>query len=182
MATATIRPNGDNSPNAWTIESGSCPLHHDCVDEVTPDGNILYEIETGHADTEEFDMDNVPGDVSEITGIQVYVYGKFVGGGTVGIWYYDGTWIGSLTPALTTAYSWKSVSWTGLTLTKAQGDALTIRMFANTIAKGSIIYVNTLYVIITYTLPAVTGWPHKWNGMTPDKFNGMTPNKILGMG
>lgn len=164
MATATIRPNGDNGPNAWMIDSGSCALHHDCVDEVTPDGNILFEGQSGFLDLESFDMDNVPSDVGTITGIKVWYYGKQVSAGSASIFYYDGAWQGPLGLTVLVTYSWSSVEWTGLTLTKAQGDALAIRMRAETLSKGQVIYCNTLYAVITYSL-AVSGWGHKFNGV-----------------
>lgn len=194
MATAIIRPNEDTVPNDWTT-SGFGNIDDDVTNPATDwDANVVVALQADAGEYEYWGFGDVPSDVITITSITVYAAGVrgLTGGGGTMSWTVDEPGGYSSTKALSAGFpnapspsAWGTPqTWSSLSLTQAEGNVLQLRCVYGGVSKGSYqLVIEVLYILITYT-PAVTGWAHKWNGMTPDKFLGMDMlnSKILGIG
>lgn len=168
MTVEDIIPNADTSPNEWLAGT---PQHHDSVDEhpsppTTGGDSIGAAQSTGNeGDREEFGYTTIIGDF-EVTQLKLFAYCHYINGGNIdGYVVIGGDTLGYASFVPTATYSWKSITWTGLSYTKAELDGIISMVTANGITtKGFVVEIATMYIEVTFTAISL-GYPHKVMGV-----------------
>lgn len=141
MPTATVVPTSDNGSQQWdTLEPTTPTTHFDKIDEGTSSPNDSDYIETTTVnDVDEWHLGDTPANASEITQVVVNFRARITdASGTANIelrlFHTSGTAVTGNPQVVTIANLGGSgtlgtvaKTWSGLTLTKAQADSLTLR-------------------------------------------------------
>ena len=151
-----VDPNGDQTvTNAFLFSSGT--THYVLIDDgtrqpTTPNtADYIQETSAGTGNVA-FSMTTLTG-VSSVSSIKVWIYGlkNNVGDTFTGNISKDGSnWATAQDFGLTTSGSWKGVTFSGLSWTQADLDALQVRLIAN-VNVGGPTYCYAMYAEITYT-------------------------------
>lgn len=168
MATANIQPNGDSSVQ-WTLIGAA--THAGAVNEDEGSPSTAENIGAtnpmgmdGYVD--DFHMETV-GSVSSVSQIQVYAYGS--GGATYGgdasVDLYDGSsWQGYHSLSFFAgSNSWKSYTFTGLSMTQTDLDNCRVRFRADVSVSKSSVTIHCVYAVVTYT--GTGGYGNNFNGV-----------------
>jgi hypothetical protein len=152
ILTTIIRPDSDNDIN-WDIPS-SPTTHFDRVNEVVVQptvGDGIVNFTSGNK-IDKFNFDNIDlsaYDSGKVINITIWAYTQ--AGANYGLAFkgnQTGTisWI-DISGTANSQYKWDSASWTGLNLTDANINNLTIEVKDDTITTN---YLDTIYIIITF--------------------------------
>lgn len=171
MATANLNPNGDITVQ-W-IQIGGSTYHFQEIDEGTVPVTTDHVYVQGVGDVgkiESFNMQSTTvGTVTQIE-VKVYTYSYLVGGSSLGtVDIYLGSWKGTKQIINTNAVTqWTTYTWSGLSGSQAQLDALQVKFVAgdletnsNCVTVHDYVFIYTMYVIVTYT----TGYEHDFMGV-----------------
>lgn len=176
MAVGNINPDGD-VVTEWVPSVPA--IHFDDVDE-GPSSGTDYVMCIGAAYSNKydtFDMETIA-DVEEVTKIEVKI-NYYLGDGSnatppagQSIDINLGGWqIAQTLPIQSRA--WRTFTWLGLSGDQEDLDALQVRVYSGVLFDGTgcvplddLIYAYTIYITVTYTAVAPTGWGHKFLGVS----------------
>lgn len=144
MATTTLYVDGDVGTPEWDTTTGSD--HYTEIDEGTASPNDADYIETTTGDDmDEFSLGATPANTDTVTQVDVTIRGKLTDSGSaanydVELWRTGSTVQVGATKNITgtdfggygTLGTASALSWTGLSLTKAQADSLTVKIYFRT--------------------------------------------------
>ncbi|MFX1487565.1 MAG: PKD domain-containing protein, partial [Promethearchaeota archaeon] len=142
-----VRPNAD----VYTQWSGSTP-HWSRLDETTPDGVKIYTSVAGKQDEWDFGTFTLPAGYV-VTTLNVNAYGKQTGEIYATIKYRigSGTYSSWKASDFSSSFSWKTYSWTDLSLTQDDLDDVRVRFLSELFPGGSgTIHVDTVYIEVVY--------------------------------
>ena len=140
MATTTLYVDGDVGTPGWDFSTDTA--HYTEIDEGTASPNDANYIETTTADDVDiFSFGATPANTDVVTQVNVSIRGKLTDGGSaahlhVELWHTGDTVQIGATKAIVgadfggygTLGTAADLSWTGLTLTKAQADSMTLHV------------------------------------------------------
>ena len=139
MATTTLYPDGDVGTVQWDTTTGT--FHYTEIDEGTASPNDADYVETTTADdTDVFSFGATPANTDTVTQVDVKVRGKITDSALVAhlhveLWHTGETVQIGATKAITATdfggsgtLGTVTLSWTGLTLTKAQADSMSSKV------------------------------------------------------
>lgn len=165
MPTGIVRPNA-NYVNQWALWSGSGDAWErvdDNIEQPTAGGgDAVHADDDDDNDIEEFDMTTLTGVVT-VTAITAWVYANTL---TVQptIDVYLGGYLGAKT-CTWAVETWTSYTWSGLSGTQAQLDAIRVKFVSAVHDKITNHLLDCVYLVITYTVPS--GYSHKFCGVLP---------------
>ena len=143
MATTTLYPVADVGTPGWDTTTAADPFpHYTEIDEGTASPNDADWIETTTADDVDiFSFGATPANTDTVTQVNVSIRGKLTDGGSVAhihceLWHTGDTVQVGTTKSIAgadfggygTLGTAADLSWTGLTLTKAQADSLRLHL------------------------------------------------------
>lgn len=176
MATGIVRPNA-NYINQWQLFGGAGAAWErvgENIEQPTAgDDATVQADDDDDNDIEEYQMGTLTG-VLTITSITVWVFGTtLTNQPTINV--YLGAYLGSKNCTWGLPANWTSYTWSGLSGTQAQLDAMRIKFVSPVHDKVTSCTLDCVYAVITYTEPP-SGWEHKFLGLP-----GASIGKISGL-
>jgi len=160
--------------------------HYTEIDEGTTANTTDYISAASGSLIDEFNMGTVNMNGGSVSQIQVYIHTYSTKAVVLTVTlYWTGGNTGGQVINLPQSYTWMDTTFTGLSLTQAQLDSLSIRV-QNDAAGGRTSYIATLYAAVTWSLPSIdiTGNAYSDEAGTPTVWvpcDGSTTNIALSM-